>query len=389
MATVAQDRLIRKEVSLGTIRDTPPPLDHIGLGLVPFLDVPTDQVMFDYLTSGLQDVLAPARAEDAEARLMQFDEFLSGVGRANVIDWAFKNKYTASDVTRYRNNLLISAQTQNLQLSLNPVDTAISQFQRILARDDAKRKRSLDNRLEWLIMSSLDTGKLTYNDTRIQFTINWGRPADQDALVPASGLWDASTTFDPIGDIKAIQAAALSRYNITLNRAITSQKVVNSIWKSNRFWAAVGLPIVGGTPSAPVDINYILPGYSADAALRVLEASTGINFTIYDSVYQTRPIGSTTVTNNRFTTEKSILLLPDPVADPAVPGSIGLGQIDDTELGFGKMLTSPHAEGNWSSGFYEWEQNTVDPWMHVRGSGIKAFPVFPYMKYTYSVDVIS
>jgi len=388
-AAIGQDRLIRKEVSLGIIRDVPPPLDHIGLSLVPFLSVPTDEVVFEYITSGLQDVLAPARAEDAEAKLMQFDQFLNGIGRANVIDWSFKNKYTASDVTRYRSDLTLAASTQNIGLTLNSAETAVQTFQRRLARDDATRKRSLDNRLEWLIMTSLDTGKLAYNDTKIQFTIDWGRPADQDAIVPASGLWDSGTTFDPIGDIKAVQAAALARYHITLNRAITSQKVVNNIWHSNRFWAAVGLPVVGGSPSAPLDMNYILPGYTMDAALRVLEASTGVKFTVYDSVYQTRPIGSTTITNNRFTTEKSILLLPDPNPDPNQPYTIGLSQIDDTEMGFGKMLTSPHAEGNWQSGFYEWEQETVDPWMTVRGSGIKAFPVFPYMKYTYSMDVLS
>jgi hypothetical protein len=377
---LAQDRLVRKEESLGTIRDTPPPLDHIGLGIVPFLPVETDEVVFDYVQNGLQDVLAPARAEDAESRLMQFDEFLNGSGRASVIDWAFKNKYTASDVTRYRDNLTLAAATSNLNLSLNPSVSAAQQFAARVARDDARRKRSLDNRLEWLIMTSLDTGKLVYNDGKIQFTINWGRPTDQDNMAPAGGLWDSGVTFDPIGDLMVVQQLAWDRYRIKLDKAITSQKVVNQIWKSNRFLAAVGMPVVGGTPNVPLDPHYLLPGYSVDAALGVLERATGITFRVYDSVYQTRPMGSTVTTNQRFTTEKSILLLPSDAS---------LGEIDDTVIGFGKMLTSPHAEGNWASGFYEWEQETVDPWMHVRGSGIKAFPVLPYMKYTFSLDVLA
>ena len=345
--------------------------------------------MFEYIQSGLQDVLAPARAEDAEAKLMQSDEFLNSVGRANVIDWAFKNKYTASDVTRYRNALTLAANTQNLNLSLNPIESAIAQFERTLSRDDARRKRSLDNRLEWMVMSSLDTGKLTYNDGKVTFQLNWGRPADQDGIVPASGVWDINNTFDPIGDIKAVQAAALARYNITLNRGIISQKIVNNIWHSNRFFAAVGLPVIGGTTNVPIDMNYLVPGYTEQAALNILQQSTGVTFTVYDSVYQTRPVGSNTVTNNRFTNEKSITLLPDPNPDPNQPYSVGLSEIDDTEIGFCKMLTSPHAEGNWQSGFYEWEDVSRDPWLHVRGSGIKAFPVFPYMKYTYSMDVLS
>src|SRR4051812_10387682 len=59
-------RLPRREVSLGAVRETLPPQDHIGLRIAPFKDVATDDVIFDYIKSGLQEGLAPARAEDAE-----------------------------------------------------------------------------------------------------------------------------------------------------------------------------------------------------------------------------------------------------------------------------------------------------------------------------------
>ena len=78
------DRLVRKEVSLGAIREIKPPQNHIGLGVAPFLDVATDDVIFEYIKGGLQDGLAPARAEDAEAELAQKDELFYGQGRAAV-----------------------------------------------------------------------------------------------------------------------------------------------------------------------------------------------------------------------------------------------------------------------------------------------------------------
>ena len=109
MAT-ALDRLVRKEVSLGAIREKAVPESHIGLQLAPFLDVATDDVIFEYIKGGLQEGLAPARAEDAEAELAQKDELLYGQGRAAVIDWSLKDKYTASDVTRYREGLFIQRQ---------------------------------------------------------------------------------------------------------------------------------------------------------------------------------------------------------------------------------------------------------------------------------------
>lgn len=376
------DRLVRKEVSLGAIREKQPPQDHIGLAqYAPFLNVDTDDVIFDYIKGGLQDGLAPARAEDAEAELAQKDELLYGQGRAAVVDWSLKNRYSPSDVTRWREDLLIQQALQgaNTNLSLNFNGRTQADFEGRLARDDTARRRKLDNRMEWLIMTALETGAISYNDGKIKWTVNYGRPGDQHNQAPAGGLWSL-TTCDPIGDLLAASQLMYDRYGVRPTRGLTSQKVVNNMWKSSRFLAAVGVPVVGGTPSAPLDPNYLgLNGYTPEGALRIVEQATGIKFTIYDSVYRTRPIGGTTFTNVRFVSDDKVILSP-------TEGD--LGEIDDTQIGFAKTLTSPHPEGNWSSGYYEWEDETKDPWMHVRGSGIKAFPVFPYMEYTYSMDVL-
>ncbi len=121
-----------------------------------------------------------------------------------------------------------------------------------------------------------------------------------------------------------------------------------------------------------------------------------MKFLIYDSVYRTRSIGGTTFVNNRFLSDNKVYLLPmsiDATEDQtgrngAFPTQTGVGSFDDTEIGFAKTLTAPHPEGDWSAGYYEWEDEQRDPWIHVRGSGIKAFPVFPYMEYTYTMTVL-
>src|SRR5690606_34113709 len=151
----------RKEVSLGAIREKLPPQDHIGLTqIAPFLEVESDDVIFDYIGSHLQDGLAPARAEDAESQLAQKDDLVYGQGRASVIDWAQKDRYTASDVTRYREDLLVQQQIQGagVNLNFNYTGRAVEQFRQRIARDDSSRKRRLDNRLEWLIMTGFVAG---------------------------------------------------------------------------------------------------------------------------------------------------------------------------------------------------------------------------------------
>jgi hypothetical protein len=384
------DRLVRKEVALGTIRERPFPQDHIGLSIAPFMDVATDDVIFDYIKGGLQDGLAPARAEDAEAELSQKDELAYGMGRAAIIDWSLKDKYTASDVTRFRDALLIQQATQgiNTQIPNNFVGSTVADFQSRLARHDALRMRKLQNRIEWMIMTAVETGGIAYNDGKIKFTVSYGRPANQQDQAPlVSGgatpgkKWDVDEDFDPINDIKAMQEFMLDTYGVEMRRALTSKKVLDAMWKSNRFLAAAGLPVIPGTTSnVPLDLSYLQPSWSQQAAINLVESATGVRFEVYDGKYRTRPIGSTTWTNQRFTSDKKIFFLPD-AAD--------LGEIDDTQIGFGKTLTAPHPEGNWSSGFYEWESEERDPWMHVRGNGVKAFPVFPYMEYTYTMSVLS
>lgn len=371
------DRLVRKEVALGTIRDLEPPQAHIGLRLfAPWLEVGSDDVIFDF-AKGLADGLAPARAEDAESELAQKDLLFGGTGRAALIDWAHTDKYSPSDVTRYRESLLIQARLGS-DVNLTPfTGNSVAEFQAKVARDDAMRRRKLDNRIEWLIMQAMSTGAISYNDGKIKFSVDFGRPAGQHNQAPPGGLWSL-TTSDPIGDIFGVQDFMRDTYGVNIRRALTSRKVMNSMMNSDRFIARSGM-VVGGTPNAPIDLNYVMDGWGPTAARSVVERQTGVTFIEYDAVYRTRPIGSSTFTNNRFFPENVVLFLPD-AAD--------IAEIDDTPLGFGRTLTSPHPEGNWQAGFYEWEQETRDPWGLDRGTGVKAFPVFPHLDLTFSMAVL-
>lgn len=373
-----QNRLIRKETALGTIREIAVPNQYIGLQmLAPFLSVASDDVIFDF-AKGLADGLAPARAEDAESELAQKDLLFGGQGRAAVIDWAHKDHYTASDVTRYRESLMVQARLGSAVPLPLTVGNMVSDFRTKLAREDGLRRRKLDNRIEWLIMQAMSTGGISYNDGKIKFAVDYGRPAGQQNQAPAGGLWSL-TTSDPIGDILAMQEYMFDLYGVRITRAITSRKVLNSVMNSDRFIARSGMavsPIAGGTV---LDPNYIMDGWGPAAALAVIERQTGVRFTEYDATYSTRPIGDKNITRNRFLPQHSVIFLPD---------ENDLSEISN-EIGFGKTLTSPHPEGNWQSGFYEWEEETKDPWGLNRGTGIKAFPVFPHMDLTFKMDVLA
>lgn len=376
------DRLVRKEVALGSIRERPIPQEHIGLRLIaPFLDVDSDDVIFQYIGNNIQETMAPARAEDAESELSQKDFLAGGEGRASIIDWALKDRYVASDVTRYREALLLQQAAQGVQgLNLLNPGRFTQDFDNRVARDDARRRRALDNRAEWLIMQAIEHGVIAYNDGKIKFTVDFQRPANQHNQAPQSGAW-TTTTFDPIGDIKWVNQFMRDNRGVQLRRAITSKRVLDRMWKSTLFIQMMGgvgaeqARAAGGT----INLDYLVNGWNEAAAVQAVERATGVTFIPYDTVFRTRQTGSSTFVNTRYLSDNKIYFLPE-------EGE--LGEVDDTEIGFAKMLTSPHPEGNWTSGFYEWEMEERDPWQTVRGTGCKMFPVFPYMEYTYTMTVL-
>lgn len=385
---LSQDRLVRKEVALGTLREMEPPKSHIGLSIAPWLEVASDDVIFDY-AKPLTEGLAPARAEDAESELAQKDTTFGGEGRASVIDWAVKDHYTASDVTRWRETLLLQSQLGVNSVSELPVSiqSNIAEFRAKLDRDEVTRRRKMDNRVEWLIWTALETSSIAYNDGRIKFSVNYGRPGGQTNMVPPNGLWSLATS-DPIRDIQSVQEMMFNTYGVRIERAITSRKVLNNILNSDKFAARSGLAVGGfstasgdtTTPGTAIDPMYLINGWGPSAAQQIVEQQTGLRFdTPYDSVYRTRALGSTTIVNNRFFSENKILFLPnmDDVAE-----------LDDA-IGFARTLTAPHPEGNWQPGFYEYEIETRDPWGLDRGTGVKAFPVFPHMELTCTMTVLA
>lgn len=381
---ISLDRLVRKEVALGQIREILPPQTHIGLDVVaPWLDVQSDDVIFEYM-KGLTDGLAPARAEDAQSELSQKDFQWVGQGQASVIDWALKDHYSASDVTRYREFLtIVENMTATETLNLAFTGQMVEGFAAKMARDTLMRRRKLDNRIEWLIMQAVETGAIAYNDGKVKFNVDFGRPVGQQNQAPANGLWGLAAS-DPISDITAVQQMFLDTYGVRIDRAITSRRVLNSIIKSDKFAARTGLIAAptpsGGTGGTKVDPNYLLDGWGPLAAQQVVANATGLTFIEYDSVFRTRPVGSNTTTNTRFLSDNKIYFLPN---------EEDLAEYDSTEIGFGKTLTSPHPAGEWQTGFYEWEyEYGVDPWGYDIGTGVKAFPIFPHMELTYTMVVL-
>jgi hypothetical protein len=332
-----------------------------------------DDVIFDY-AKGLTDGLAPARAEDAESELAQKDVTAVGIGRASILDWALKDHYTASDVTRYRETLLLAARLGQNEIPPLTVGNMREDFVAKMARDEALRRRKLDNRVEWMIMTALETSAIAYNDGRIKFAVPFGRPLNQTDQAPAGGTWNLNTS-DPIGDILAVQEYMWDMYSVRIRRAIASRKVLNSILNSDRFAARSGM--VGGTGALPVDPNYLINGWGPQAAIEVVQRQTNLQFIEYDSVYRTRPSARTRspTTGSSPTTRSTSSRTRGPQPSSG-GGDAGLRQDAHLPAPRGQLAARLLRVG---------AGHGPDPWGVDMGTGVKAFPVFPHMDLTYTM----
>jgi hypothetical protein len=358
-------RLVNKDVMLGILRELEPPQEHIGQRFLPLQDVASDEIIWDAV-KGLTAGLAPARAMDAESEIAVKDEVV-GTGKASIVDWAVKDRWNASDVARYR-EITEFAGASSLPRT---VSSLTDDWQAKMARAAAKRKRQLDNRLEWLRWAAIQDS-LSYNDGRVAFSVSYGIPADQKNVVP-SALWSDQATSDPIGNVIAWRELVRNRTGVELTEAVTSRKVLFTAMNNSKFAQLFS----GQNPF------YILNSdYGIEAATAKLSQATDMTWTVFDASYRTRAFGSNTITNTRFTDERNVYLFPDPGALEAYSGG-------DNGLGLGALMSSPHPEGNWQSGFYEWEKERTDPWGHDQGTGIKAFPVLFGPEVLFSARVLA
>lgn len=350
IADLTAARLVNKDVMLGMVRELEPPQDHIGLSLLPLENVNSDEVIWDSV-KGLTAGLAPARSMDAESELAQKDEVV-GTGKASIIDWAVKDRWNASDVMRYR-EITAFAGADSLPRTIGAIT---GDWETRMARAALKRRRQLDNRLEWLCWSAIE-GTVTYSDGRIAFSVDYGIPGGQKNVAPAT-TWD-QTTADPIGNVLAWRETVRNNTGVELRRAVTSRKVLFNVMNNSKFAQMFS----GQNPFYMFNNRF-----GIQQATETLANATDMEWYVYDASYRTRPFGSTAITNTRFNNDKKVYLFP------------GQGEVInysgyDNGLGLGSVLTSPHPEGNFTPGFYEWEQDRKDPWGYDQGTGIKAFPV--------------
>lgn len=372
MPQIPQELLINKQEHLGTIRQAPLTESHIWSSIAPWMEVAHDDVIFDIATPDVYGMV-PARAEDAESELAVKDDFF-GQGSARILDWAIKDFYSASDINGYRDNVYTG---DILRAGGNAIPTSFETntqaFQRQLIRDTMRRRRSIENRIEYMtITQALVEGQIAYNDGKVKFTVPFGRPADQqDMAVQGSAFNVTDGSSDPIAEFTFVQDFMRDRHDIEMRAVLMSSKALRTLSNSSKFYARTGL---GVTPAANTDIGYTIPGFNrGGSAQSIVEADTGLTIVVYDSAYRTRPIGDQNFGSTRFLPEDTAVFLPD-VSQ--------LGEILGTDIGFGRVLTSPHVEGNWQPGFYGYEMSDTDPWGYAIGTGLKFMPVFPNLEYT-------
>lgn len=370
--------LMSRRVHLGIVRELTPPDKNIGLNFVPFMDVDADDVILDYLR-GTGSGLAPAVSPDAEAELFQDSDDVTGQVKASIMDWRLKSRYSATDIHQYfeAKQVLEEAANNGTTIPTTTLGSLTRSIDNKVARDTVRRKQALDNRIEWLIMKGIVDARIQYDDGKIKFDVDYKRPAGNNKVDGVGGFTAdySGDTHDPINQIIEQKQEAFDTHGVDINRMLVSRKFANSLFRSSKF-----VPRTGFAPSAGVDPKYVLEGWGPQAAIDIIQRECDVQLIINDNVFRQRNPLTGVIQNVRYQPDNKVLFLPD---------ESQLAAYDDTDLGFGKILTSPHPMNDFNPGWYAWEAETTDPWVRFVGTGIKAFPVLPHMEltYTWTVDL--
>ncbi|AOE44525.1 major capsid protein [Gordonia phage Jumbo] len=369
-SAVPLKELMSRRVHLGVIRELTPPEKHIGLNFIPFMDVEADDVILDYLR-GTGSGLAPAVSPDAEAELFQHSDDVTGQVKASVIDWRLKSRYSTTDIHQYweAKQVMEDAVRNGSTIPTTTLGSLIAKIDAKVGRDTVARKTALDNRIEWLIMTGLFKARIQYDDGKMSFNVPFGRPSGQHEITKDY----SGDSHDPINDIIDQKQSAFDTHGVDLKTIVCSSKFANSFFKTNKF-----LPRTGFAPGSGVDPKYVLEGWGPRGAIELVKREAEVDLVINDNVFRQRNPLTGAIQNVRYNAVDEVLFLPD---------MDQLADYDDTELGFGKILTSPHPMNNFQPGWYGWETETTDPWERYVGTGIKAFPVLPHMELTYTWKV--
>lgn len=307
MSSVAEFKEFAPENIIGYVRALPPPLTHIGAGILPLRTVDDMKVVWDVVdvkvTAGNLVALDTELPMDSPPGIQEISQSLAKIGKKRLVSEAEKAK-----LFRPRPG------TRDVQSGTDYVYNVL----RLLSE-------GIDDRIEHLRWQALSVGALTYDKYGVKISLDWGIP---DAnKVTADPVWSDVANADPLQDILDWNEVLIAATGGPAIVAICSTKVWGYLLQNAKIRNLIGYSQTGkgvGFPTKAMVMTFMLNG-------------EGLKVVTYDAKFnEENEAGVSTLT--RFLPDDKFVMLSS---------AVGL-----SPFGLGSVLDGPVPDNGGASGKY-------------------------------------
>lgn len=231
MSSVAEYKEFQPENVIGYVRALPPPLAHIGTGILPMRTVDDMKVVWDIVnvkvTAGHLLTLGSEIPMDGPASIQEISQSLTKIGKKRMIDEEEKAK-----LFRPRPG------TKDLASGEDYVYNVL----RLLSE-------GVDDRIEEMRWKALSVGTYTYNKYGIKVSVDWGIPAENKKT--ADPKWSDLDDADILDDINTWNEILIDATGGPAFVAFCSSKVLGYMLQNAKIRNLLGYAYTGKAAPFP------------------------------------------------------------------------------------------------------------------------------------------
>ncbi len=307
MSSVAEYKEFQPENVIGYVRALPPPIAHIGAGILPMRTIDDMKAIWDVVdvkvTAGNLLALDTEIPMDSPPGIKEISQEIAKIGKKRMIKEQEKAK-------------LFRPRPGTTDLASG--EDYVYNVLRLLSE-------GIDDRIEYLRWQALSVGTLTYDKYGVKISMDWGIPAGNKKT--ANPKWSALTTSDPLQDILDWNEILIAATGGGAVVAYCSTKVWGYLLQNQKIANLIGYSQTGrnvGFPTKAQVMQFMLSG-------------EGLPIVTYDAKFnEESEAGVSTLT--RFLGDDKFIMLAS---------ASGLSQ-----FGLGQVLDGPVPDNGMNSGKY-------------------------------------
>lgn len=321
MSSVAEYKAFQPENVIGYVRALPPPLAHIGAGILPLRTVDDMKAIWDIVdvkvTAGHLLGLDSEIPLDSPPAIKELSQALAKIGKKRLI-----KEQEKVHLFRPRPG------TSEVQTAEEYVYNVL----RLLSE-------GVDDRIEAMRWKALSVGTYTYDKYGVVISVDWGIPGANKKSLTGTDCWSDFDNSDPLQDILDWNEILIDAVGAGAAVAYCSSKVWGYLLQNAKIRNILSYSQTGRGVPYPTKAQ----------VMQIMLNGEGLNIVEYNAKYNEEAVAGTITATRFLNEEKFVMLAPTSGMSPFGLGDVADGPVPDNGMSPGKYADfytkkEPYAE---------------------------------------------